>query len=184
MHRRGLSRTAWFFAVLLLATGAVGVSAFASTRPDPGFHVVTVKKAGFSIEVPDTWVEIDFTKGQVAKLVQQIRGELPELAALLPADPEQYVQQHMKLIAIDAALGDVHGNVSAVLTSTSRGLPPKREIKKYYDGVSIRGRHRRRQDRRAARGRGRWGGERQSKTVVGRGQSRPAGDELQQQHRR
>ena len=119
MQRLGLVRTSLFF-VVLLTTNAVAASAFASTPDDPGFHVVTVNRAGFSIEIPDTWVEIDFTKKQADELLRGLRADLPHVAARLPGDASEYLRQNVKLVALDAAPGDLHGNVNAMWGSARR----------------------------------------------------------------
>jgi hypothetical protein len=121
--------------------GVDAVGARAATRPEPGFHVVTVKKAGFSVELPDTWVAIDLTKKQAAALLKGVRKKLPELAAQLPDDIAAFFQQNVKFFAVDPAPGERHGNVNAVLSPDALVLPPKKANKKYYKEAGLFGVH-------------------------------------------
>ena len=123
------------FIVVILATGtdAFGVPI---TAPDPDSRVATIKEAGFSIVVPDTWAVIDLTKQQAAAVLKKLRKNFPEVRDELPDNPAGFARS-MKLFAIDTATGELHGNVNAVLDRTSTVLPPKSEIQAYYKKAGL-----------------------------------------------
>ena len=83
-------RGRWFgipalFIVVFLATGTNAFGALI-TAPEPDSHVATVKKAGFSIAVPDAWAEIDLTKKQAAGSEGRTIG-FPGLAGRVARQP-------------------------------------------------------------------------------------------------
>jgi hypothetical protein len=134
-------RGRWFgicglFIVVTLATSSNAYGGVVTAASEPGSHVTTVKKAGFSIAVPEAWAVIDLTKKQAASLLKGVRKKFPQLANELPDDLKA-LGQNIKLLAVDTATGDLRGNMNAALDRASTALPPKSEIQEGYKKAGL-----------------------------------------------
>jgi hypothetical protein len=67
--------------------GLVGPSAVAEPNPlPPGYHAVSVKKAGFSVAVPDSWAVLDLTQKPLKAHVKDLAQNHPALADYFSSD--------------------------------------------------------------------------------------------------
>jgi hypothetical protein len=107
-----------------MTPGATHSAPTTSSTPVPdGYHKVTVKKAGFSIAVPDGWLTLDLTRKDIDKAFKQMRESSPELAASLPENASTLTAQGLKLFAQDASGGGSNVNVIASPLVASRPTP-------------------------------------------------------------
>src|SRR5262245_47842749 len=99
-------------AAIVLGVASLGLvpqpASAQGAKPPDGYHTVTVKKAGFSIAVPDTWLVLDGTAKGFRKRLQKAAEANPKLAPYL----EQLDLVHVKLYAADATNPDYSDNVT------------------------------------------------------------------------
>jgi hypothetical protein len=63
--------------------GAVGVSPASTHSTSSGSHLVTISKAGFSLEVPDTWLALDPKSKLFPEIMRRAEAANPRLVPLL-----------------------------------------------------------------------------------------------------
>jgi hypothetical protein len=117
------ARIAFFIVSLMFAvaisTAAPRAAAAIQSAPPPGYHTVAVKKAGFSIAVPDTWQSFDPTSKTAASAYAAMKrsdakfASLPRFASF---------DSRIKLLALDPA-GDEPWDVMSVELDQGRSLP-------------------------------------------------------------
>ena len=99
--------------------------ALADANPPPGYHTVTVEKAGVSFVVPDTWTKLDPTSPLFADTMKQATDANPDLAALFEGfDPSQ-----LTFFAIDSKGTFFASNVlvnPTMLDKSNLSDPPNR----------------------------------------------------------
>ncbi len=97
----------------------------AAKRTAPrGYHIVTVKKAGFRIAVPDKWGTVDFTGTKAERQRQRLAKRYPKLASVLERAKGVAANGTLALVAIDPkgngdtpdATVDLDPNVSSLST--------------------------------------------------------------------
>ena len=66
------------------STNALAASrSLSSPKTPPGYHTVTLKKAGFSIAVPDTWLALDPKSKSYVDNLDRVAAANPKLASLM-----------------------------------------------------------------------------------------------------
>ena len=116
-------------AVATMVLGSIDLAsappALADANPPPGYHTVTVEKAGVSFVVPDTWTKLDPTSPLFADTMKQATDANPDLAALFEGfDPSQ-----LTFFAIDSKGTFFASNVlvnPTMLEKSNLSDPPNR----------------------------------------------------------
>ena len=109
--------TAVVIAGLALALVAPEASANVATPPD-GYHTVTVKKAGFSMAIPDTWLVVDATSKNFRDQMQKVADANPQLGPLV----EQVDPSFSKLFAADQTNLTFSNNVQVVAVDYDKSV--------------------------------------------------------------
>ena len=91
---------------------AMPAGAVASGPTTPGYHMVTIKKAGFSLEVPNTWLALDPTSKSYAEVLRRVAAANPKLAPSLKQFSS--VASSVVLFAVDQSDADFASNLSVV----------------------------------------------------------------------
>jgi hypothetical protein len=113
--------------VLLLVLGTVFAAtdlaaalspSTATAKPPDGYHTVRIKKAGFSMAVPDTWLVLDATSKRFVEEMQKAAEANPKLAPLL----EQLDTSSSKLYAADATNPTFSNNVQVLSTDEDKSV--------------------------------------------------------------
>ena len=113
-------RRAAAFAALVASVVGLGIMGRASAMPagavasgptTPGYHMVTIKKAGFSLEVPNTWLVLDSTSKSYAEVLRRVaaayRSSCHRSSSSLPVSS-------VVLFAVDQSDADFASNLSVV----------------------------------------------------------------------
>lgn len=109
------SRRLCIGALLVLAMVVAPASAALAKAAPSGFRTVNIAKAGFSIAVPNDWVSVDTTKGDVAKALTKVRKTFPSLSGALPANAKDVFAHHLQLLVLENAGAAVPARVNAIL---------------------------------------------------------------------
>lgn len=112
----------------ILSFGVAGAAA-APSSPDPaGFRRVSVAKAGFSVEIPESWLVFDFTKPSVPARYRQFRRENPG-ALTIPPNLSTFASQ-TQLYASDPTWPN---EIRVELVRGMTSLPSSRQLRALLD---------------------------------------------------
>ena len=131
-------RLAILLALMLgLAGATAGVAHAAAPEKAPeGYRTVKVKKAGFSIAVPDDWSVLNLTRGDIDDVFEELERESPEIANQLPADAQALVAQNIVLFAIEEGDGDFGANVNVLRVPGGTDDPTIEDIQTQLSGIA------------------------------------------------
>jgi hypothetical protein len=114
-------KTRWNILVVVALASAMTVLAglpagatSASGAAPAGYHLVTVKKDGFTIAVPDTWLALDPKSKVFAAALKKVAAKNPRIRDALPAVLAS-MGSNTQLMAIDASGGDLSSNLTVSL---------------------------------------------------------------------
>jgi hypothetical protein len=131
---RALSCTVVVALVWALSANLAGATpperAAGSEKPPPGYRIVTVKKAGFSIAVPKRWVTLDPSSKAFQAELKKLRKRNPELAKT-SLSPEVLAQaaKTSVLFMLDTAGDTFHTNVHVAHVRDAISPPTEDDIR-------------------------------------------------------